>query len=155
MMTYAHHHTDITTFLICIDSFENSVPVGQYQNPCREECGQFQGLMQLILKLEQSLDVENIPQSFNKVRTFFPLTGYWPNGPTDERPRMGKMSTFAVQILFRRNASWQGTITWLDKKQTHNFRSVLELIVLMDSALEGTKFSQWQREVEEYREIAE
>lgn len=105
--------------------------------------------------MEQSLDVENIPQSFHKVRTFFPLTGYWLDAPADERPRMGKMATFVVQVLFRRNASWQGTITWLDKKQTQNFRSVLELILLMNSALEGTKFSQWQITEEAYREIAE
>ena len=154
-MTYTHHHYDMKSFLIYVDSFENGVPEGQYQNPCREECVQFHGLMQLIMKLEQSLDVENIPQSFNKVRTFFPLTGYWPDGPAGERPRMGKMSTFVVQILFRRNASWQGTITWLDKKQTQNFRSVLELIVLMNSALECTTFSRWQIAEEEYKEMAE
>lgn len=105
--------------------------------------------------MEQSLDVENIPQSFHKVHTFFPLTGYWLDEPVDERIRKGKMGTFAVQVLFRRNASWQGTIIWLDKKQTQNFRSVLELIVLINSALEGTKFSQWQMPEEEYSEIAE
>lgn len=145
---------DVRTFLIYIDSFENGVPVGQYSNPCREESGQFQSLTQLLLKLEQSLDVENIPQSFNKVRTFFPLTGYWLDIPADERPRMGKMSTFVVQILFRRNASWQGTITWLDQNQTQNFRSVLELIVLINSALEGTRFSQWQMTEDGYQGLA-
>ena len=154
-MAYTPLHYDVRTFLIYIDSFENGVPVGRYNNPCREESGQFQSLMELILKLEQSLDVEDIPQSFNKVRSFFPLTGYWLDTPSEERMRMGKMSTFAVQILFRRNASWQGTITWLDKKQTQNFRSVLELIVLMNSAIEGTRFSRWQLAEEEYSEMAE
>ncbi|MBQ7796629.1 MAG: hypothetical protein IJ374_08745 [Lachnospiraceae bacterium] len=154
-MAYTPQRYDVKTFLIYIDSYENGVPVGQYHNPCREESGQFQSMTQLLLKVEQSLDVENIPQSFNKVRTFFPLTGYWLDVPADVRPRMGKMSTFVVQILFRRNASWQGTITWLDKKQTQNFRSVMELIVLMNSALEGTKYSQWQVPEEEYSEVAE
>ena len=153
-MSYIPPRYDGKTYLIYIDSFKNGVPIGHYHNPCREDSGQFQSLTELLLKLEQSLDVENIPQSFHKVRTFFPLTGYWLDEPADERMRRGKMGTFAVQILFRRNASWQGTITWLDQKQTQNFRSVLELIVLMNSALEGTKFSPWQM-VEEYREIAE
>lgn len=153
-MAYTPLRYDVRTFLIYIDSFENGVPVGQYSNPCRGESGQFQSLTQLLLKLEQSLDVENIPQSFNKVRTFFPLTEYWLEDSVDERKRTGKIGTFVVQILFRRNASWQGTITWLDKKQTQNFRSVLELIVLMDSALEETKFSQWQCPENMYGEMA-
>ena len=146
---------DVGTFLINIDSFENGVPVGQYHNPCRDESGQFRSLMELLLKLEQSLDVDDIPQSFQKVRTFFPLTGYWLDMPSHEGPRMGKMSTFAVQILFRRNASWQGNIIWLDKKQTQNFRSVLELIVLINSALEETRFSRWQMAGEACSKIAE
>jgi len=154
-MAHTTLHYDVRTFLIYIDSYENGVPVGQFYNPCREESGQFQSLTQLLLKLEQNLDVENIPQSFNKVRTFFPLTGYWLDTEAEERLRMGAMCTFAVQILFRRNASWQGRITWLDKKQTENFRSVLELIVLINSALEGTRFSRWQIGTDEYREMAE
>ncbi len=154
-MAHTHLRYDVRSFLIYIDSYENGVPVGQFQNPCRGETAQFQSLTQLLMKLEQSLDLENIPQSFNKVRTFFPLTGYWLDAPDEDRPKRGKMSTFAVQILFRRNASWQGTITWIDKNKTQNFRSVLELIVLINSALEGTRFSQWQMEEESYREIAE
>ena len=153
-MAYTPLRYDVRSFLIYIDSYENGVPVGQFQNPCRGESVSFQSLTQLLMRLEQSLDVENIPQSFNKVRTFFPLTGYWLDAPDEARPKMGKMSTFAVQILFRRNASWQGTITWIDKQKTQNFRSVLELITLLNSALEGTRSSQWQMEENTYHEMA-
>ena len=154
-MTYIPLRYDVKTFLIEIDSFENGVPVGQYRNPYQGEAGLFRSLTELLLKMEQSLDVENIPQAFHRVRSFVPLAGHWLDTSADEQPRAGKMSTFVVQILFRRNASWQGTITWLDKKQTQNFRSVLELIILINSALEGTKFSRWQMPEEEYSEIAE
>lgn len=47
-----------------------------------------------------------------------------------------KKGTFIVQILNSQNDSWQGTVTWTEKKETIPFRSVLELIQLMDSALE-------------------
>lgn len=44
-------------------------------------------------------------------------------------------ATFVVNVLYRQNASWQGTVNWVNKKKTVQFRSMLELIRLMDSAL--------------------
>lgn len=51
---------------------------------------------------------------------------------------MGKMQTarFVVQIKFQRHSSWQGTITWLNTKKTQEFRSEVELIHLMDEAIQ-------------------
>lgn len=45
-------------------------------------------------------------------------------------------STFVVQILSNQNATWQGTVTWVDEQKTQNFRSALELLKLIDGALE-------------------
>lgn len=45
-------------------------------------------------------------------------------------------SNFLVRIQFRQNASWQGTIQWLDKRQTKHFRSMLEMMMLIQDALE-------------------
>jgi len=146
---------DSRTFLIYIDSYENNIPVGQYCNPCREEWGQFYSGTQLLLQLEQSLDIENIPQSFNKVRTFFPPTGCWLDIPAEMRPRMGKKGTFVIHVLYRRNSSWQGTVTWMEKKKTQNFRSVLELIFLLDSALMEQRHSEWHVSDEMLDEMAE
>ena len=47
----------------------------------------------------------------------------------------GALATFAVRLIFRQNASWQGSITWLEGEAEQSFRSVLELTLLMDSAL--------------------
>ncbi|MBQ3147093.1 MAG: hypothetical protein IJB91_05120 [Oscillospiraceae bacterium] len=55
--------------------------------------------------------------------------------------RPGDLATFAVKILFRQNASWQGSVTWLEGKREQSFRSVLELILLMSTALETQKAS--------------
>lgn len=51
-----------------------------------------------------------------------------------ENSTMEKQS-FVVQILNSQNATWQGTITWLDKNNTEHFRSLLELIKLIDSTM--------------------
>ena len=47
---------------------------------------------------------------------------------------MEERRAFVVQILSRENATWQGTVTWLDGKKTQPFRSALELLRLIDSA---------------------
>ena len=44
--------------------------------------------------------------------------------------------TFVIQVLNTQNATWQGTVTWTDGKKKESFRSALELIKLIDSALE-------------------
>ena len=44
--------------------------------------------------------------------------------------------TFIVNIKYRENATWQGVVTWADKKQKQCFRSTLELIKMIDSALD-------------------
>ena len=50
----------------------------------------------------------------------------------------GEKATFVVHVMYRQNATWQGSVTWAEKNQTANFRSALELIRLMDSAVEVT-----------------
>ena len=47
--------------------------------------------------------------------------------------REGAVETFSLRILFRRNASWQGSLAWDSREEP--FRSVLELLFLLDAAL--------------------
>lgn len=68
----------------------------------------------------------------------------------DEKIAPSPKATFVVRIHFRRNSTWQGTITWTDSKRTQNFRSALELIRLMDSALrDQTPQSGWEGHTEQ------
>ena len=43
---------------------------------------------------------------------------------------------FLVRVEYQENATWQGTVTWTNRGKTMHFRSVLEMIKLIDSALE-------------------
>lgn len=47
-----------------------------------------------------------------------------------------KRGTFVVRITHTENATWQGTVTWADGDRTVPFRSMLELIRLIDGAVE-------------------
>lgn len=44
--------------------------------------------------------------------------------------------SFFVRILFRQNTSWQGEIQWMEGQRTRRFRSALELLSLIEEALE-------------------
>lgn len=48
-----------------------------------------------------------------------------------------RKSTFIVQVQFCQNSTWQGTVAWTEQKKEQRFRSTLELIKLMDEALEA------------------
>ena len=48
----------------------------------------------------------------------------------------GKCATFYTYVQYRQNATWQGTISWVDKNEKQQFRSALELIKLIESALD-------------------
>lgn len=43
-------------------------------------------------------------------------------------------ATFIVNVMFRKNASFQGSITWVEKEKTQYFRSAFEMLKLMDEA---------------------
>ena len=44
-----------------------------------------------------------------------------------------KTETFILNIYNRQNATWQG---WVEKKEKQQFRSALELLKLIESALD-------------------
>ena len=122
------------TTLICIDHFKNDDFRGRICNPCLSGSESFDSLMQMLLKMDALLDEMHFPQSFAAKREFSPverplMAGGEPGGQS------GTIATFAIRVLFRQNASWQGSVTWLEDGREESFRSVLELVFLMHSAL--------------------
>ena len=52
-----------------------------------------------------------------------------------EQVQVGKKATFVVEVQFQQNNTLQGTIRWLEEKRSQRFRSALELMKLMDDAV--------------------
>ncbi len=50
--------------------------------------------------------------------------------------RRTRSSTFLVRILYTQNASTQGILQWVDQEKALPFRSFLELIHLLEEALQ-------------------
>lgn len=50
--------------------------------------------------------------------------------------RQKKTETFIIKVMNQQNATWQGSVTWVDEQREQYFRSTLELLKLIDGALE-------------------
>ena len=122
-----------TTF-VCVDSYDHGILQGRFYNPYTGNSQSFESLSDFLFKTEQMLDEMEFPKAFTVTRTFAspPKKPLW---APDSHREPGKCATFALRILFRQNASWQGSVTWVENKQEQSFRSVLELIFLFDNAL--------------------
>lgn len=122
--------------ILCIDAYEDGILQGRFYGPGREEIS-FQSLSQFLVRMEQMLEIANEPQSDTVHRSFSSLLPHTAAGYHRSSIRKGTRATFELQILFRQHTSWQGILLWQDQHRQQSFRSVLELILLMDSALRG------------------
>ena len=93
--------------------------------------------------IKYSCKIKPVASSHVQTKTDLSVSTLEENRTTVEA---GEKATFVVHVQFRQNATWQGTIQWIESKKTQKFRSTLELIRLMDEALqngEEVKFEGW------------
>ena len=120
---------------ICIDSYENGTLSGRMFNPYLPEGDSFHSIMDFLKKMESMLNNMKFPQSYSVKRVFCPVQEMNTVAPSIESTPKGACGTFNIKVLFRQNASWQGSVFWIEGGREESFRSVLELLLLMDSAL--------------------
>ena len=118
--------------VLCIDSYDDSVLKGRFYNPYIKEGMVFTSATDFLVKMENMLDEMHFPEAFNAVRTFAPKASFEKVSAKENKP--GKLATFGVKVLFRQNASWQGSVTWLEGDSEQSFRSYMELLLLIDGA---------------------
>ena len=123
------------TSLICIDRYEKGIPCGRIYNSYFKKQIEFEGVIELLKTLEGFVETIDRPQSFSERREFRRNGAMKNSDASFEEINLGKIATFSVRLLFRQNASWQGSVSWHEGKTEESFRSVLELLLLIDSAL--------------------
>ena len=94
----------------------------------------FDSQMHLFLIMDRLYDELNCPQRAMERRSFEGAAAaaapvQQPIGTDDA------IASFKINVYFRQNASWQGTVTWLEQEAEASFRSVLELMLIIDGAL--------------------
>lgn len=123
---------------VCVDSYEDGVLKGRLYN-AYQEMEHFESLMQFLIGVEAVLEEQQIPQSYTTLRKFSDLIPMGEGTVASRHIRTGAKATFEMQVLFRQHSSWQGVLIWRERKMEQSFRSVLELALLMDSALRAQK----------------
>ena len=123
---------------VCVDSSDSGILQGRFYN-AYQEMELFESLMQFLTGVEAVLEEQQMPQSYTVLRTFSNQIPAGEESTASRRIQKGKIATFEMRVLFRQHSSWQGTLIWRDRKMEQSFRSVLELALLMDSALRVQK----------------
>ena len=110
----------------------------------------FENVQKTVLEKEQPDDRLNFPHPGTNERSFGPAKEPV-RRENQEREKImndeellqkhGDLGTFIVRVQHRQNSSWQGRITWMERDKTINFRSVWEMVKLIESAVESTDTS--------------
>ncbi len=137
--------------VLCPDSLEGGQLRGRLWHSYAEEPAEFMNAQQMVLEMEKLYDMLNFPHPGNSKRSFGELRQ---PGRSDHRERdkimkdeellqkHGDLGTFIVRVQHRQNSSWQGRITWMEKDKTISFRSVWEMIKLIESAVDTVSESE-------------
>ena len=114
---------------ICVDDRQHGENSGRVYCCYSREAMYFAHEYQLLNIIEGFLDRIDYPQSSVKIRSFqekeekrFPR----PEKVLESREvasYRGKIGTFLVHVKYRQNATWQGSVTWVEKKEKQQFRS--------------------------------
>ena len=144
--------------VICIDEYQqNGAATGRLYHRYQKNPSVFYELTQALLMMEEVFDRIGYPFSGTENRYF--NTKMPPHRQQQKIKRKlsdeemlnnnGDKGTFIVRVEQRQHSSWQGRVTWVEENKTVSFRSALELIKLMDGALEEASA---QTEASEHRE---
>ena len=130
--------------VVCVDEKTGSDFSGRFFHSYAAEPVRFHNLEQLLFRLEEFYNVLKFPYPSTNER-YFHESGA--DTVSDEkRSRImkdeellrqhGEMGSFIIRVQHRQNSSWQGRITWMEKNQTVYFRSVWEMMKLIENALD-------------------
>ena len=116
--------------MIKIYSYEDSNLRGALFNFNEGKAVNFQNLTQLLLEIDRFQE---------RIAAGVPA---WRDMKPDSLAEEGwfggqkAIANFKLEILFTQNSTWQGQTLWLETGKQTQFRSVLELVRLLNEALE-------------------
>lgn len=100
------------------------IPEGSEERKC------FQDINELVRELLKILDKKKLPKQTTQLRA------YQQREVEQMEDQEEREAHFLINIMYRRNSTWQGTVRWLEEEETQSFRSALELIKILDSAFQ-------------------
>ena len=133
--------SNISRFRIIIEKTEDFDIAGILYNDFYGIAIDFQGIRQMLSRLDDFFDYINFPQATHEKRSFHgEPTRKVKNPPLGLRDvsaeeMQGRQAAFLLHVQFRQNSTWQGTLEWISEKKAKRFRSELEMIGLIADAI--------------------
>lgn len=134
--------------VLCVDSLNQMGCSGRFYHSYQTDPVRFRTLGEMLFRMEAFFDELNYPRRGNTDRHFVdtgPIALAKPQSISEKGEKVmadkellghhGKAETFIVRVQHRQNNTWQGRITWADKNKTLNFRSIWEMVHLMEDAI--------------------
>lgn len=114
---------------VVVRNYEDFIISGDISHPAVEQRQYFNNELDIKEEIEYMLNPLPLDAEEGSVitpRTMTVVAGNY--GP----------ATFVVRVLFKRNATWQGTVCWKERRCQVSFRSFLEMLLLMQDAVIGS-----------------
>ena len=128
---------------MCIDNINDGELSGRIYHCYSKEPWKFTNILQLIELADDFFDRLEFPQASTSARSFTSIQFSGVDrldkvrSPEDFIENRGQKGTFFLNVRYRQNSSWQGSVTWVEEQREQHFRSALELLKLIDGALDN------------------
>ena len=130
--------------VLCADRGSGIHLRGRFYHAYSTEPVLFENPDQLIFEMETFYDSINFPHPATSMRSFAEnKKKQWQSTKREKIMKdqellsnHGNLGSFVIRVQQRQNSSMQGRLTWIEKNKTVYFRSVWEMIRLIDSAVE-------------------
>ena len=104
-----------------VTHYKDGMVTGWLSHPRLDDSLKIQSIPQFLFALNDVLSQEDAPIARHPLQQ--------PTIPED------LIATIRLQVLFREHYTWQGYIIWEEQQMKASFRSVLELIEILDEIL--------------------
>lgn len=144
---------------ICVDSYDNADYQGTLWHQYSDDSIEFGSIAAMMTKMDELMDDWDFPQKGLEQREFIreeksrfsdkrPSDGelvidkiQQMSGTRNVQNKRGKLATFIVHVAFRQNATWQGQVVIVNENEQEDFKSAMELLIIMCRRIDGNESS--------------
>ena len=145
--------------ILCVDYYRDEKINGRIYHRYQTEPIRIGGMLEAVFEIDAF---------FNRLGYPFPGTEshYFIKHEKTQRIKMtrklsdeemlknnGEQGTFIIRVEQRQHSSWQGRVTWVEEGKTENFRSALELLKMIDGALDNSDIKEDAEEENQERAV--
>lgn len=145
--------------VLCVDYYQNERIKGRIYHRYQTEAIRFNGMTEAIFAIDGFFDGLGYPFPGTEGHYFIKREKTQKINMTrklsdeDMLKNNGDKGTFIIRVEQRQHSSWQGRITWVEEGKTENFRSALELIKMIDGALDGEELQNDAKESDQEKAV--